>query len=313
MKTSAFLSVAFAFALATPILAQTKFDKKFSDAEKLEKKAYWDFPRERGKNGGGYTAHYPTLGAVPKKVALVSFSYHDPGYTKSSKTQVSTVRTATGIAQVHIDKYTRVAIEPIKKAYAEYGMEVLTPDQFLDTEEKREFYNSFYFQKARSLNKLLTKVATGGTSVSLNLAATGYKEMVPKNEMVVMKGSSARNSLMDAKTKATLNALGNDLCKGLGVDAVIIVYNSHHTKKQITVDLDYVTMALMGPNPIQLGEDDKKPLVYRNGVYYAVARIKVGLPTTDKKNPSIATEGYANIMTGMSHKIGKWMVEKIAK
>ena len=311
MKTSAFLSVVFAFALATPVLSQTKFDKKFSDPEKMEKKAFWDFPRERGKNGGGYTVHYPTLGAVPKKVALVSISYHDPGNTKGTKTQVTTMRTPTALAQMHINAYARVAVEPIKKAYAEYGMEVLTPDQFLDTEEKKEFYNNFTFEKAKSLNKLLTKIATAGTSVSLNLAATGYREMVPKNEVVVLNGKPGTSfNLMEAKTKSTLNALGNDLCKGLGVDAVIIVYNSHHTKDMSKVNLNFVSMVLMGPNPIQLGEGDKKPLVYRNGVYFASARIKVKMPTTDKKNPTIATDGYASIMEGLSHKIGKWMVKQ---
>jgi len=313
MKSTAFLSVALACAFATPALSQSKFEKATASAEKLEKKAYWDFPRESGKNGGGYAAHYPTLGAPPKKVALVTIAFHDPGYTKSNVSTVSTVRTPDGRAQIHIDNYAAVAAAPIKESFAKYGMQVLTPDEFLDTDAKKAFYNNFTFSKARSINKLMSNIASSGTLVNLNLAATGYREMVPNNELVVMKGQpTQRVGLGDAQSKETLESLGYDLAKGLGVDAVLIVFNTHHTKNQVTIEIDYVTMALMGPNPVQLSEDDKKPLVYRKGVYYAACRVPIGTPTSDKNNPMVITNGYANIMTALSNKIGKFLVEKTA-
>ena len=75
--------------------------------------------------------------------------------------------------------YAGIAIEPLKKTFKEYDLELLTPDQFLDTEEKKEFYNNFVLEKRNKGNKGLSNLASGGTQVNISIAADGYREFVP--------------------------------------------------------------------------------------------------------------------------------------
>ncbi|MFH2095944.1 MAG: hypothetical protein ABIJ16_09585 [Bacteroidota bacterium] len=298
------------------LFSQSKFEKETADAAKLEKKVFADWPKERGKNGKGYTVYYPALKQLPKKVALVSFAFHDPGYTKSSANSISSVRTPDYNAEIIVNAYAGVAIEPLKNTFKEYGMELLTPDEFLNTDEKKKFYYDYVLDKRNKGDKGLSALASGGTQVSISLGAKGYREFVPKEEMIYTEdGTATKFNMLECKDPKMMEGLGYELCNALEVDAVVIVYNTCMTKNQREFNLMYVTMAMFGPNPIQLEEGEKDGALYRKGLYYGVFRIEIGTPTTDKKQPSVGclTKGYDNIMIALSHRLGKWLTEETAE
>ncbi|MFH2144056.1 MAG: hypothetical protein ABIJ97_16645 [Bacteroidota bacterium] len=299
------------------LLSQSKFEKATSDPASLEKKAFQDWPKERGKNGKGYTVYYPALKEVPKKIALVSFAIHDPGYTKDNANSISTVRTSDGSAEIIVNAYLGVAIEPLKKTFKEYGMELLTPDEFLDTDEKKTSYYDFVLEKRNNGNKGLSNLASGGTHVSLSMAAKGYRELIPREEMVFIEGGQeSKFSLLDCKDPKMMEGLGSDLAKALDVDAVLIIYNTVKSKNTYSAaELKYVSMAMFGPNPIELAEGEKDGALYRKGLYYGVFRIEIGESTKDKKDAStfVITKGYENIMVGLANRLGAWLKEKTAE
>ncbi len=296
--------------------AQNKFEKATADAVKLEKKSLMDFPRERGKNGKGYAPYYPALKTPPKKVALVSFAITDPGYSKKKNTPnatvFSTVSTSEGLVKIIVNAYKNVAIEPLKKTFAEYGMEVLTPDEFLDTDEKKGFYMDFEFTpKEHFVNKLAV------TSSNVHMAAEGYRFIVPMYDATVFKGSEGTYSfhLNEFKNKEIYEQLGYELCKGLDVDAVLMVNSLIMTEDKLNTDILGVAMIMFGPNPISLEPGEKEGPLYRKGNLYCALRCPIGAPTKDTDDPAgnVETDGYENIMIGMATKMGVWLKEETAQ
>ena len=305
------LCLLFVFSIAN---AQSKFEKATSDPAKLEKQAKLDFHLERGKNGKGYAPYYPALGAPPKKVALISFAITDPGYSTSnaSNTSFKTVSTMEGYVKMIVNAYHGVAIEPLKKTFAEYGMELLTPDEFLDTDEKKGYYMEFdYYAKDDILNKL------GPTASFVRTAAEGYRYILPKYEAPFFKESAKAYVyyLLQFTKKDIYEQFGYELCKGLDVDAVLMINNSIMYQSVTRSDIMYVTMVMFGPNPISLEPGAKEGVLYRKGNLYGSYRLPIGENVKDTEDPAgnVETDGYANIMVALSNKLGKWLKEETAK
>jgi hypothetical protein len=312
MKKAAALILCLLFVLCASN-AQTKFEKATSDPAKLEKSAKMDFPRERGKNGKGYAPYYPALGAPPAKVALVSFAVTDPGWSKKANTPNATVWSTTsspeGMVKIIVNGYHAAGIEALQKTFAEYGMELMTPDQYLDTDEKKEFYMEWDFSpKEHFINQMSV------TSSYVLMGAEGYRYIVPMYEPAVAKGAEKDffYHLSEFKKKPIYEKLGYELCKGLDVDAVLMVNNVIYTKDKININIKYVNMVMFGLNPIQLPEGGN---LYRKGSFYGAVRLLVHAPTKDTEDPAgrLETDGYENIMIGLSNKLGKWLQEECAK
>lgn len=311
--------------------AQTKFEKETTDASKLIKKVKRDFPIERGKNGGGYAPYYPALETPPKKVALVTFAVFDPGYTETKKTDQAytttynfkTVRNSNENMNAMLNGWYNLGLEPLKKSFESYGMELLTPDQFLDTDEKKDAYKNFEFEGKKS--EFWNKTSSGGTQedVEACVLPEGFKEFIPKYREVFNKENTSAelyNNCGEFKKKEIYNALGYDLCKVLDVDAVLVVNNTVMTKDKITTVkkipvLMGVDMYMFGPNPIQISAGEKEPMVYRKGNFYGGYTLYFTSPVMDKKNmgAGVSTAGYDNVMTAMANVMGEWLKEQTAK
>ncbi|MDX2284352.1 MAG: hypothetical protein NW241_09325 [Bacteroidia bacterium] len=319
--------------------AQSVIPKFAPSAKAAAGKAQLDFPVEgrKAKNGKGYSANLSALAQPPKRVALVSFYGFDPGITRVSKstqdagyvsytTTTTTTRSAGNggdIAALFYDK----SLAGMKSTFASYGMDLLTPDQYLDTEAKRTAYQAFEVAHSKAsefwagFGKQALQVFYGypeGYTVCdienepyANYTKTGLTGK--KGKVVDVKVQQFR------KDPKMTEALGHDLCKLLGVDAVAVVYFTHTRPNDEKNMLHNVNLTLFGPNPIPLPEGKEDAALYSKGVFYAGARYYLGMdgqPFRDynKKKPetnTISAEGIDHILAGLSTAVGAYIQKSV--
>ena len=155
------------------------------------------------------------------------------------------------------------------------------------------------------------------TQSRVHMAAEGYRFFVPMLEATVFKGGEGAFTfhLNEFKRKEVYEQLGYELCKGLDVDAVLMINNVIMTKDKINIDMLGVGMSMFGLNPISLEPGEKEGPLYRKGNLYCALRLTIAAPTKDTEDPAgnVETDGYENIMIGMGNRMGTWLKEETAK
>jgi len=217
------------------MLAQkpTPFAEKTADVEKIKVKL--DFPSEgrTSKKGGGYSANVDLLDPKPKTVALVSFYLYDPGSGKSTstagvyatgKSKAEVWRTPDALAQTHIDGFYAQCVEPMKEGFKEFGVDLLIPEEFLDTDEKKEFFYGFD-QESGKKEKTTTKaigmnVYAEISNIKICPYDEGYRPFFVVNEGIPTGQKFVNTGVGGANRKMT-SSLGYELTKELDVDAVV--------------------------------------------------------------------------------------------
>lgn len=330
-KTNSILTIMIAFALTNICTAQNAFNKATESEDKIKVKL--DFPTEgrNSKNGGGYSANVELLNPKPKKVALVSFYLYDPakgeanGSVYMGTASTAVWRTSDAMGQQHVDAFYNEGIDAMKSSFKEYNIDLLTPDEFLDTDEKKDFYYGFNQETAKKEKTSVTKTKNAGTGLSTISSSTvstlkicpsgkGYREFFVANEypdestpLVLTTGG-----VFGANRKMT-SSLGYELCKELGVDAVVVVYVVSRKLKMNKEDygVNAVNMFMFGPNPISEGADDKN-----RGQFYCGTRVHFKGSSAifhDKKSNQTNVKGFANIVSAMSKKTCNWVINKAKK
>jgi len=338
------LATAVLFLPSTTGFAENGFDKEIgTGVDALVEKVDFDMSgwgKVHGMaSGAGQTPYLQALGHPPKRVALVSFYAYDPGNThgfgspyfggRSESTRQLTRDGAGLVATLLHDQ----GIAALKGALKAYDMELLTPDEFLDTDARREFYDSFELQLGWGTK--FGKAAEGsGKENKLNKAqrlsavAPGYRlfRLVYGENMRPMKQGD----------KKIAKSLGYDLAKGLGVDATLVICNySKATKKEGL--LEGVYFYLFGPNGVP---GDQEAFTYWPGHMYVglrldgfdVPMLEFGKP--DKKSSSYSSSGsgdfrvdsmseagivsvdfagYERILAALGKKAGAYMQEWTTK
>lgn len=248
-------------AAAPRSFAQGAFDKEVgTDLAAIVDKVNFDMSGwgkvHGAANGRGQIPYLQALGHPPKRVALVSFYAYDPGnahgfgspyfggrfesnrqLSKDGAGLVATLLRDQGIAE-------------LKKTFAAHGMELLTPDEFLDTDAKRQFYEDFVFEVGFGA-KLAQSAEKHGKDNKLN-KATRLSAVAPGYRLFrLVYGENVRP--MQSVDKKIVVSLGDRLAKGLGVDATVVICNlCKATKKEGQLEAIYFYM--FGPNPVP-GED----------------------------------------------------------
>ncbi len=331
MKTNL---IASAITVATVVAMGCKSVPKLSGyAEKtdLSSKARYDVSEAKLRdNGRGFTVDFAKLPGSPKRIALVSFYVEDPGITKKSGTNSTgksfhtTNTSAEGVRQF-ANYFYKVSIGGMEQTFKTNGMDILLPSAFLTSEDKKSYYKSFEVRHS-SLNKIggkLTSIFKGGGN-----AGTTIETKEPADGFTLCN-LNTNNFVADAKKKAVkanggvgvyddklIESMGNDLCKELGVDAVLVVTNTIvcDTKhRQARHFLSAVSMYMFGPNPLPLAEGKKDNMFYSKGLFYSGYRMafKKGLcidprikdenkkSENDKKNE----KAYNNMITSIAAKM----------
>ncbi len=315
--------LAFALYASATTFAQkpTDFEKKTASVDKI--KARWNFPAE-GKNckkGTGYSANVELLDPKPKKVALVSFYLYDPACGESKKGGNSVVttysasiwRTPDDIAQTHVDGFYSKSIDALKAGFEKYGIDLQTPSEFLDNEDKKNFYNNFVQESAK--NEKTSRTQIGGyvqatvSTIKVCPSEESYRPFFvanePRNESQL---SNFVNMGIGGANRKMTSSLGYDLAKGLDVDAVVVCYiiTRKPKKKKENYVVDAVNLFMFGPNPKGEGPDDKNRGQFYCGTRYFAKQLefsseKAGVTTYDH---------IGNVMTSLSDRLCNWVINK---
>lgn len=306
-------------------ITDTEFENETKDSDKI--KVRFDFPGEgrNSKNGGGYSANMDLVNPKPKKVALISYYLYDAGKGKANITGVGAWRTQDGAGQAQVDGFYRASIDKLKSSFKENGIDLLTPNEFLDTQEKAETYYGFVQESAKKEKTSLTRSKTRSSSVTAGGWTTttyttktatvgtlkvcpsgmGYRAFFVANEAEdESQISNFQGGVFTANRKLTSN-LGYELCKELGVDAVLVVYIATRKPKQMQDDygVNAVVAIMLGPNPGKSETSD--PEAKNLGQFYCGTRTFYGSPQIFKDNKGVfgQYDGMANILAAHAKKM----------
>jgi len=330
MKKSV-LSLAFCAMLNIPMFAQTtEFQDKTANVDKIG--SYLDFPAEgrNAKNGAGYSTNVDLLDPKPKKVALISFYLYDPASGKTTggsytgSVSVAVWRTPDDVAQKHIDGFYAKSIDTLKAEFKRFGMDLLTPEEFIDSDEKADFYYNFNQESAKKEKTERTIRKAAGSSISsvaeatvgtikISPAGKGYRAFFVSNENM---GESAPTLFMNAgmmgANRQMTSSIGYDLCKGLGVDAVVVCYIVTRKPKMNKENyvVNAVNLFMFGPNPKSEGPDDKN-----RGQFYCGTRFFSSgmLEFQNAKENLQSFDNMGNVMSALSFRLCNYVINKVKR
>lgn len=307
----------------------------FTDTRDVEKiKVKYDFPGEgrNSNNGGGYSANIDLVNPKPKRVALISYYLYDAGKGKANITGTAAWVTSESAGQSQINGFYAKSIQPFKDAFKQNGVELLTPDQFLDTQEKAELYYGFVQESAKKEHTTITRTksrttttespyfittttttttATAGT-LKVTPSGMGYRTFFVANEQEDESMiANFQGGVFTANRKLTSN-LGYELCKGLGVDAVVVVYIATRKPKQFQDDygVNAVVTMMLGPNPGKSADLDTE--AKNLGQFYCGTRTYYSSPAIYKEAKGIfgQYDGMGNVLTAHANKMSKYIFGK---
>jgi hypothetical protein len=235
--------------------------------------------------------------------------------------------------QSQVNGFYAKSIQPFKDAFKKNGIELLTPDEFLDTQEKAELYYGFVQESAKKEKVTISRVrvrssststTAGGWTTTTTTTTTsaasantlkicpsgmGYREFFVANEQEDESAiANFQGGVFTANRKLTSN-LGYELCKGLGVDAVVVVYIATRKPKQLQDDygVNAVVTMMLGPNPGKSADVDTE--AKNLGQFYCGTRTFYSSPLIYKEAKGIfgQYDGMANILTAHANKMTKYI------
>lgn len=229
---------------------------------------------------------------IPDTIALITFYINDFGTVKSGPYTISSYWLGSNGGNVVANELERKSVQMLKESFSKQGIVLLTPSEFLNTKEKRDYYYKNFSPKASKMAKFLSNVET--SDVAIAAGADYYRSF----DISVSWDAIRAESLV------------NDLGKKLGINGLLtIAVNIQSDKKDI-----YITgmrMALNGPNPIP--KEDKNYVAQNmgNGYYYgqSYTDCNFGFPkpaligkyenvkTTSKKTTYEGPNSYSAVMT----------------
>lgn len=327
------------------VYSQSELPKFASKVDKIKVKLDMPLEGRAYKNGTGYTLNPKMLKALPKKVALVSFYTFDPGFTqtysfsrttsgyyydtKTTTTVVKKKNSGGNAGPISLGFYVS-AIDILKTRFKEMGMELLEPEEFLDSEAKKTFYENYTIERSK-FNEFLTKSLNSGKNHDAIYAyPDGYKVVSIDNEPFGNYEQKGRTAIYNYNQKISDSQLWinakvgkeitsiQELTTALGVDAVVFFYSTIHVTKQSEINLQNVNMLMFGPNVVPLPEGKSKKFNYFPGQMYIGTRVNVGVPILkiNKKDPNsnlLDFRGYGNIVEAMTNRMQGYFDKAMGK
>ncbi len=322
-------------------LTQSAIPDFAKSVDKVQGKVKLDFPLEgrKYKNGTGYSANMTVMGKVPKKVGLVSIYAFDPGFTRTIKTtrtntgyyyttKTTTIKVkkkSTGAAcgNIAVGLYAST-YDALKEEYKKLGIDLLYPEEFLDSDEKKKTYSDFKVEHNK-LSDWLGKIGGGNHD-----AIYGYPEgYIVCDVDAEPFGNYSRSGLVSvykpqiadaqlhvmSKDGKMSNSLGQ-FAKKLGLDAVVVIYATVYVPKNDRILLQNLNMSMFGPNPVKLEEGKKKKFNYYEGQWYCGTRITIGEPIMKKSkkienSDEVSFEGFDIIARAMTRRMGEYFDKKL--
>lgn len=242
------------------------------ETEALKESIEFDQIEDDGrKDGKGYVPRLSAMGSPPKKVALVSFYVIDePEKTGSARSGSSSFALTEESMTAVANELYKLSIGPLKTNFKANGMELLEPKDFLNTPEKKAFYDEFKIKTGAASNIVGSVMSflkkDNGTIDTARVAANGYKAIFVQN------GAFTRINKTTPDDKVT-NSLGDELAKAMGVDAVVLVWASTKVNDK-AVYLKDTNVYMFGPNPLPFKTEDLGYFGARSGHFYCGTHVE---------------------------------------
>jgi hypothetical protein len=343
--------------------AQSELPDKYPDPSKVKVKE--DFPKEgrTGKSGKGFSANIGNLPNGIKKVALVSFYAFDPGLTKTWSTSYTVKGDQTGTKptwsstlaaglygspemETTFTNYYKTtlstgaisnkiaygafetSIVPMMEEFKTLGIELLLPNQFLKTEEQKNYYNSFHVKHEKSFANWVSKFGAADHDVIYGsvggfIVADIVKEPFANYEKSGLFQTRKDNVVDDQiyfydKDTDMTESLGYDLCTQLGVDAVLVTFMTVFMPKDSKIELVNVRFIMFGPNPTMPEVSKGGMIPHVKGLFYYGGSV---IPETliynkNKKDPEtdkLNFAGFDNIYIALVRDFGEYYKKKMEK
>jgi hypothetical protein len=293
------LTLAFISTIFLNVYAQKSFQELASDS-KIDKFIKSLDPAGKLSNDGSGIVPDLKIKSI-KKIALVSFYINDSGSKGSTSYYNYTEGLGEKNANVFASQFYNQGYTKLNEVFTSQSIELLTPDQYLDTEEKRAYYYNFEMQMTKVAKMSLGFVnsiskGAGATGIETSATAVGYKlfpaSMVPGDYRI--------------------NESLAELAKTLGVDAVAIV-GIESKLDGSSVYFNKVSLTIHGENPTSKIEGKKYPgMSYNSGLLYGGGELELKKPFSyanykKKKFGELNIEGFGDVLS----KLGSSVVNRL--
>lgn len=286
-------------------------DKAFSKAAKNQHPPKGD---KRGQSGPYWAAFN---GQIPRKIALVTFYVYDKPFSEIQKSSHNEYMIGSeGVGLYEVTTYTKYTKNLTKdgasviasdffdqcrdslvKSFSDRGVQLLLPDQFLDSPEKQKYYNDFEPEISGIFKGMLNK------SEQLSAVAGGFRFIpVPTDIPGEYK---------------FMQSMG-ELARGLGVDAVLLVTNKAQVVGRKGYEFNELHLNLYGANPVPKVEGGFYPgrayctgLLFDSESYYT----NTSFLTLDKKGLIVSKtfDGYEIFISKLSRLLLDYVGEQVKK
>ena len=296
---------------AGPLVASDFFAEELgTDQAKIAGKVKNDLMSGDGggeKSGRGPVPYLKALGEPPKRIALVSFYVRDSGNSDVHPYMGwSTHKNVTfdGVDMLANELYDG-SIASLKEGFKEFGIELLTTQEFLDTPEKKAAYESFNLQFGWVGHIMKFGTHVDKDSTQIEGVAQGYRLFsLPTGNNTKNKDFGLAAQGGDGKL---FQGLGHELAAALGVDAVAVMYSIVQDENK-TIDMLGSYLYVFGPNPVKR---DDKPSLYWTGHQYSGVQIKFRVPFVRKDKKAHETdsdvEGFSMVAKALASKTGEYL------
>lgn len=203
-------------------------------------------------DGHGSTPVLTSVSQLPATIALASFHIYDIGTSNHIKNvSITYYSLSESGGNTMANKLLNSTISKLKESLKAQGVELLTPDQYLDTKEKRDYYRSFE-PTISKLGKFLSDIETKRNDISVT--ADGYRAF----------------DIAAASDFRRAESMGGELAKALNVDALLSIGIELMSDRK-NIAMNGVKMVLHGKNPIP--KADKKYVSQNMGAGYYAGQI----------------------------------------
>jgi hypothetical protein len=271
-------------------------------------------------SGRGPVPYLKALHAPPARIALISFYVWDCGNKQENSYRIyggdytyhTTSTRKRDVSQLAMDVLANelydAGIGPLKEAFASVDSKLLTPDEFLDTDAKKQAYEAFKPEHnfMEKIYKALDSMDDKGFRYTG--APSGYR-VVALTNLSNIKRNKFQLATTGAGVGTMAEAAGYNLANALGVDAVAILYNVVQAEKK-SINMRAAALYLFGPNPIK---DTGQSLYWKghqfSGVYLDIDEVPF-VKIDDDKMTQADYAGYAIVAKALGLRMAQHLKEK---
>ena len=255
------LSALIFFLFITNVIAQTPMEEYIekTGVEKIKKNIVVDAfskpaTHKSFKDGHGKTPYLSSIDQLPDTIALITFHINDlEGIAEGWDYGGGTVTDSQGNSIANL--IHNQTLKSLKEAFKKRGAILLIPQEYLNTEEKVNYYFETFEPEVSKMGKFLNNIEDNRTDKSVCANTYRYLDL---------------GAAFDYKRS---QSLGSELANSLNVEAVIsIAVDLYYSKKGVFISK--VKMTIHGPNPNP--KLDKKYFGQKNGTGYYDGQLYIG-------------------------------------